>query len=193
LARLVATIGLGMALSTQALSQASPTGEQAQRSARLAAFRTFAVPYLGEWDCLVEDYDAAGKTVWSDRQRRIFAFTMSRHFLEERAILKRPDGTEYEGGLHLMTWDPRSDRVVQHGFWLPRQPDPLFRVEGRVKGQDFAGDLHIKEESGATSIKGFTMRWAGADRWLLETQEKRPDGQTFVSSRVTYTRVAKKG
>lgn len=164
------------------------SAEQARRSARLATFRAFAEPYVGEWNAFVEDFDADGRLVWSDRQRRIFAFSMSRHFLEERAILKRPDGSDYEGGLNLITWDPRSDRVVQHGFWLPQQPEPLYRIEGRVQGRDFLGKYQKREETGSISPKGYSMRWIDSNRWLLETTEKRADGSTFISSRITYSK-----
>ena len=179
-------------LASAALSQqpALTSAEQAERAARLATFRAFAEPYVGEWAASIEDFDAEGKLVWSDKQRRIFEFSMSRHFLEERAILKRPDGTDYEGGLHLTTWDPQSDRIVQHGFWLPRQPEPLFRVEGRAKGRHFDGELSIREQDGTLSRKAFTMRWTGPDRWVLETVEKRVDGSTFISSRINYVKTS---
>lgn len=190
----LALIAVGaIAASVPAQSQQTqPTpAELAQRSARLAAFRAFAEPYLGEWACAIEEYDEKGKVVWSDTQRRVFSFTMSRHFLEERAILKRPDGTEYEGGLHLTTWDPASDRIVQHGFWIPQQPDPLFRIEGRASGRDFTGEMNLRQESGGYVRRGLEMRWHGPDRWVLEAIGVRPDGSRFVKERLSYTRTGK--
>ena len=180
---------LALAQPPPPVQQPPANAQQALARARVAAFRAFAEPYVGEWSCAIEEYDESGKVVWSDTQRRVFAFSMSRHFLEERAFLKRPDGTEYEGGLHLTTWDPASDRIVQHGFWLPRQPDPLFRIEGLAEGSDFSGTMTLREENGSVVRRGLKMRWHAPDRWILDAVGTRADGGSFVKERLIYTRV----
>ena len=167
---------------------AAPATEAEQR-ARRDAFRGFAERFVGEWECVVEEWNGRDAApVWSDRQRRVFEMTMSRHFLQERALLKTADGREHEPGLHLTTFDPQSDHVVQHGFWLPLQPDPLFRIEGRIEGKGYTGKMRIREEGGAHDVRPYAIRWRDDGTWVVEVTDSLPDGKVFLRERLTYTR-----
>ena len=166
---------------------------QADHARRRDAFRDFATPFVGTWDCEIEEWSAtSSKPVWSDRQRRVFTLTMSRHFLEERAILKTPEGREYEAGVHLTTYDPKSDVIVQHGFWLPLQPDPLFRIEGRIEKQDFKGSMRIRERDGSQATRPFAVKWVGPDEWHIEVTDRKADGSSFLRERLVYRRSPKR-
>lgn len=167
------------------------TASEAETAKRRDAFREFATPFVGTWDCEIEEWSAtSSKPVWSDRQRRVFSLTMSRHFLEERAVLKTPQGREYEAGLHLTTYDPKSEAVVQHGFWLPLQPDPLFRIEGRIEGKGFSGSMRIRERDGSTAVRPLVIKWIGPDEWHIEVTDRKPDGSTFLRERLVYRKAA---
>ena len=169
---------------------AAPATEAEQR-ARRETFRTFAELFVGEWQCEIKEYNGKdAEPVWSDSQRRMFEMTMSHHFMQERAILKTTDGRDYEPGLHLTTFDPHFDLVVQHGFWLPLQPDPLFRIEGRIDGKEYSGKMRIREESGAFDVRPFAIRWLDGDTWAIEVTDTLPDGTVFLRERLTYTRRA---
>ena len=184
--RLLGFLVVTLAICVAAI--AAPATEAEQR-ARREAFRAFAERFLGEWQCEIREYNGKdAEPVWSDRQRRVFEMTMSRHFLQERSILKTPDGRDYEPGLHLTTFDPHSDRVVQHGFWLPLQPDPLFRIEGRIEGKGYAGEMRIREESGTYDVRPFAIRWLDEGSWVIEVTDTLPDGKVFLRERLTYTR-----
>ena len=185
---------LAAALLLLAATSAFAAATEAEQKQRREAFRTFAAPFVGTWECEIAEWSATSeKPVWSDKQRRVFALTMSRQFLEERAILKTPDGREYEAGLHLTTFDPNSDAIVQHGFWLPLQPDPLFRIEGRVEKKDFKGSMRIKERDGSHDTRPLAIKWIGPDEWHLEVTDEKQDGSTFVRERLVYRRAAKEG
>jgi hypothetical protein len=165
---------------------------EAEQARRREAFREFATPFVGTWECEIHEWSAtSSEPVWSDRQRRIFTLTMSRQFLEERAILKTPEGREYEAGLHLTTFDPNSDAIVQHGFWLPLQPDPLFRIEGRIEKKDFRGSMRIREQDGSHDTRPLAIKWIGPDEWHIEVTDQKADGSTFVRERVVYRRATK--
>ena len=156
---------------------------------RKQAFREFAERFVGEWACEIKEFDGkAAQPVWSDTQKRVFAFTMTRHVLEERAFLKTPKGDLYEGGLHLMTFDPKADRITQHGFWLPTQADRLFFIEGYMNGRDFDGQMTIRLDTGGEDKRPFRIRWRGDDRWTIEVDGRRPDGTSYLREVLVYTR-----
>lgn len=168
----------------------SAPATEAEEASRRSAFRAFAGQFVGEWICEIQEYNGtASEPVWSDRQRRIFTLTMNRNFLEERAILKRSDGADYEAGLHLTTYDPQADRIVQHGYWIPRQPEPLFRLDGRIAGGGFIGRMRIRNEDGSESVRPLIMKWLDRDSWAIEVTGNRTDGSTYLRERLLYKRV----
>jgi hypothetical protein len=158
----------------------------ATRAAARDMFRAFAEPFIGPWDCEIVEHDADGKVVWSDRQKREFRFSMHRHMMEERATLRTDQGVEYEGGLHLTTYDAGKGSIVQHGYWLPTQADPLSRLEGKVRGKGFDGSMRIRT-NGGDDQRPLVIRWISADQWVLEVTDDGPRG-TYLRERLTYTR-----
>lgn len=174
-----------------ALAAVAPAAGQndPQATTRRDAFRAFAQPLVGDWSCRIEEWGPDGKLVWSDVQKRVFSLTMARHYLEERALLKTPDGREYEGGVHLLTYDPNSERLVQHGFWLP-QPDRLFVVDGRISGGSFEGLMTIRNDKGGEDIRPYRLSPAANGGWTIEVRDKRADGSAYVRERLVYSRLA---
>lgn len=177
-----------MAMGAWAQSGSLPTDSS---SARRTAFRAFAERFLGEWRCEIKEFDgSSAKPVWSDVQRRVFSFTMSRHMLEERAFLKAQAGEWYEGGLHLITFDPKADRITQHGYWLPTQADRLFFIEGQIAGKDFDGQMTIRLEGGGNETRPYRIRWRSNDEWIIEVDGRRADGTTYLREIVVYSRAS---
>ncbi len=181
---------LSPAPATRAQSVPPPDATAVAAAERRAAFRAFAERLMGEWRCEIREWDGTSSApIWSDVQKRVFTLTMARHMLEERALLKTPEGREYEGGLHLTTFDTNRDRFVQHGFWLPNQADRLFVVDGRLTPDGVDAVMTIRLEAGGEETRPFRIRFDGKDRWTIRVEGRRPDGTAYLKEELVYARV----
>ena len=180
---LVAAFGLSLA--------AAPV--HAQQQPDLTRFRMFADALVGTWHVTVRDLDEKGNVTWEGRQKRVFAYTLANEFLEERALV-RPAGldTEVTAGLHMLSFDPPANMLIQNGFW-PGQPGVLFTAEAALSADNRSADgtITMPSETGVRHRRRLEIRWSGADELAYRTYGAGADGKEYLNEELVYRRAPK--
>lgn len=157
-------------------------------------FQRYADRLLGNWECRIREYDGAREEpVWEARQRRTFARVLQGRFVEEAAYVLDASGW-VQTGIHLISFDAATGRVLQSGFWADT-PGRLFAVEGLLRGEvdhddRIDGTMTLRTAAGAVEKRRVSIRFEGADRQLYRVFRQRADGSEYLHEELVYTRMA---
>lgn len=173
-----------------ALSFASPTLSQQPAPPDLTRFRAFADPIIGSWTTRIRDFDENGTLTWEDTQRRVFAYTVSDEFLEERALFhSRRAGRDIVGGLHLFSYDPARNELLQQGYW-PGTPGILFTARATLSEDNrrAEGVIEMPGETGFRARRRLEIVWQSPNEVTYRAFGRRADGAEFLNEELVYRR-----
>ena len=167
-----------------ALLMAVPASVPAQQRPDLSRFKAFADPLVGNWSVTIQDREADGRVMWEGTQDRTFAYTLQGEFLEERALNR---GQLI--GLHLLSFDPKRNLVLQQGYW-PGNPGVLFTVEAALSADNRSASGHIDmpAEQGARKRRRLEVRWDGTDQLAYRAYGVDAAGREYINEELIYRR-----
>lgn len=154
-------------------------------------FDKFFHPMLGVWECRVREWsDPAKPPVWEDQQIRRFERVLRDRFIQEWAYVHVHGAKEpVAAGIHLTSYNPKSGRVYQSGYWA-QAAGRLFEFEGTFdkSGKRIEGVMTIRVDDGALEKRRVEIEWQGQNKHIYRVFKKLPSGTEFLHEELTYTR-----
>lgn len=182
---------LHLTLPLACLSISLGTAGSTQDRPDLTRFRAFASPLIGTWSVRIRDIDEHGKVVWDDAsQRRSFSFTIGDEFLREDALVHSPRlKRDVVTGMHLFSYDPRQNLLIQHGFW-PGKAGPMFTAEVRLAddNRSAVGTITMPQEAGVRKERRLEIRWLNDREFSYRAYGRDKGGREFLNEELIYAR-----
>jgi hypothetical protein len=154
-------------------------------------FDNFFNSMLGVWECNIREWsDPAKPPVWEDRQIRRFERILRDRFIQEWAYVNVRGAKEpVAAGIHLTSYNPRSGKVYQSGYWA-QAAGRLFEFEGAFdkSGRRIDGVMTVRRDDGALDKRRVEIEWQGQNKHIYRVFKQLPSGTEYLHEEFVYTR-----
>lgn len=156
------------------------------------AFKSFAQPLIGNWDCSLRTWDDRfHERMVETVQKRRFEWVLKGNFLQESVHAVLRGGDTIHVGINLLSVDPETMHVLGSGFDATT-PDRRLTIDAELAPdlRHLSGKIEIRPASESARAERLDWQWIDGGRTRSRIYSRAPNGREFLNQELICKRAA---
>ena len=180
-------LGLAAALAAGIAQAGDPRIAQDSRT----AFKGFAQPLVGSWDCNLRTWeDRFHERMVETQQKRRFEWVLKGNFLQENVYAVLRSGELMHVGLNMISVDPETTRILLSGFDAATA-DRRLTFEGELAPdlRHLTGRVQVLPATeGGDGPRRLEWQWLDDNRTSARSYARAANGREFLNTELICKR-----
>lgn len=155
------------------------------------AFKSFAQPLIGSWDCNLRTWeDRFHERMVETPQKRRFEWVLKGNFLQESVYAVLRNGEMVHVGLNMISVDPETTHILLSGFDTTTA-DRRVTLDGELAPdlRHLTGRVQLLPATeGAEAPRRLEWQWLDDNRTSARTYARAPNGREFLNTELICKR-----
>lgn len=155
------------------------------------AFKSFAQPLIGNWDCNLRTWDDRfHERMVETPQKRRFEWALKGNFLQESIYAVLRNGESVHVGLNMISVDPETMHILLSGFDAST-PDRRMTLDGELAPdlRHLTGRVQMQPATeGGEPPRRLEWQWLDDNRTSARTYARAPNGREFLNTELICKR-----
>ena len=155
------------------------------------AFKSFAQPLIGNWDCNLRTWDDRfHERMTETPQKRRFEWVLKGTFLQENIYAVLRNGETAHVGMNMISVDPETTHILLSGFGAAT-PDRRMTLDGELAPdlRHLTGRVQLQPATeDGDSPRRLEWQWLDDNRTSARTYARAPNGREFLNTELICKR-----
>jgi hypothetical protein len=186
LPRLKTLAVLALLLASTASAAVDPRVAQDSRQ----AFKSFATPLIGSWDCSLRTWDDRfHERMVETTQKRRFEWVLKGNFLQETIHAVLRGGDTVHVGINLLSVDPETMHILASGFDATAS-DRRMTLDAELAPdlRHLSGKVQILPRNDSAQAERLDWQWLDQDRTRSRLYSRASNGREFLNQELICKR-----